>query len=255
MSPQTWNPVQYVRDGGFVAALGAPLLDLLAPRAGERVLDLGCGDGALTMRLVEAGCEVVGVDASAEQVEAARARGIDARVADAARLAFDGAFDAVLSNATLHWVRDFPATVAGVHRALVPGGRFVCECGGQGNVEAIRAALHAALARRGVHAAAFDPWTFRAPDEAGRQLVEAGFTVRAIELFPRPTPLASGMEAWLALFAQSFLAAIAEDERAPLLREVADALAPALRAADGSWTADYVRLRFVAEKPADARAQ
>ncbi|MET0341206.1 MAG: class I SAM-dependent methyltransferase [Polyangiales bacterium] len=249
-SSQVWNPTQYVRDAGFVAALGAPLVDVLAPRAGERVLDLGCGDGALTQRLVEAGCTVVGVDASAEQVEAARARGLDAYVADAAELSYEGAFDAVFSNATLHWVPDFRATARGVFRALVPGGRFVTECGGAGNLRAIRAALHAALARRGIDPTAHDPWTFRTPDEAREQLTEAGFVVHVAELFPRPTPVPAGMEAWLAMFAQSFFAALPELERPRYVQEVAAALAPTLRDDAGRWTADYARLRFVAVKPA-----
>jgi SAM-dependent methyltransferase len=248
MSTQTWNPETYVRDAGFVAKLGEPLLDVLVPRAGERVLDLGCGDGALTRKLVEAGCRVVGVDASPAQVEAARARGLDAHVIDAAALPYDAEFDAVLSNATLHWVADLRATLAGVQRALVPGGRFVVECGGEGNLHAIRGALWDALTRRGVDPAPLDPWHFRSAEAYGEALVEAGFSVGQLSAFARPTPVPAGIEAWLAVFARSFLAAVPEAEHAALMREVADALAPALRAADGSWTADYVRVRFSAQR-------
>src|SRR5690349_15390007 len=145
---QRWDPQRYQENAGFVAVLGAPLLDMLAPKAGERILDLGCGDGALTEKIA-AIATVVAVDASADQIKAARARGLDAHVADGTKLAFKSGFDAVFSNAALHWMRDPDAVIAGVWRALRPGGRFVAECGGAGNVEQIMRALVAALDRRG----------------------------------------------------------------------------------------------------------
>src|SRR5512138_2182814 len=138
---QTWDPERYARNARFVSDLGAPVVELLAPRPGERILDLGCGDGALTEKLVALGCEVIGVDGSAEQVAGARRRGIDARVADGQALDFDGEFDAVFSNAALHWMKRADAVVDGVWRALRPGGRFVAECGGHGCVDEIATAL------------------------------------------------------------------------------------------------------------------
>ncbi|MEN8184986.1 MAG: class I SAM-dependent methyltransferase, partial [Myxococcota bacterium] len=159
MSPeQTWDPQRYARNAGFVAELGMPVLELLDPRPGERVLDLGCGDGVLSERLVARGCRVVGVDGSAQQVAAARSRGIDARVGDGQALDFRGEFDAVFSNAALHWMRRADDVISGVWRALVPGGRFVGELGGQGCVARIVGALEAALARRG--ALPVEPWYF-----------------------------------------------------------------------------------------------
>ncbi|MGH7789991.1 MAG: class I SAM-dependent methyltransferase, partial [Candidatus Binatia bacterium] len=146
---QSWDPERYARNARFVAELGAPVVELLAPRAGERVLDLGCGDGALTERLVALGCAVVGVDASPEQIAAARARGLDAHVVPGEGLAFAAEFDAVFSNAALHWMKNADVVIDGVWRALRPGGRFVGECGGAGCVAQIVAALAAALARRG----------------------------------------------------------------------------------------------------------
>ena len=125
MTGQTWDPERYARNARFVSDLGMPVVELLDPKPGERILDLGCGDGALTRKLVDMGCEVVGVDGSAEQVQAACARGLDARVGRAARLEFEGEFDAVFSNAVLHWVKDADAAIAGVWHALRPGGRFV----------------------------------------------------------------------------------------------------------------------------------
>jgi SAM-dependent methyltransferase len=251
---QRWDPEGYARHARFVSELGAALIEWLAPRPGERVLDLGCGDGALSRRLVEAGCEVVGVDGSAEQVAAARAAGIDARVGDGERLAFAPEFDAVFSNAALHWMKRPDAVIAGVARALRPGGRFVAELGGHGCVDAIRRALHAALARRGVDPLGVDPWYFPTPEEYAGRLAAHGFAVERILLFPRPTPLPGDVEGWLETFAQCFTAALRPAGRGAFLAEVREALRPVLcsPAAGGGgavWTADYVRLRFAARLP------
>lgn len=233
----------------FVSDLGAPVLEMLAPRPGERILDLGCGDGALTQRLVELGCEVIGVDASAAQVAAARARGIDARVGDGQALELDGALDAVFSNAALHWMRDTPRLLAGVHRALRPGGRFVAECGGHGCVETIHRSLIECLDARGHDGRAASPWYFPTAEEYGRQLAAAGFEVRSIALIPRPTPLPGDLLGWLETFAESFTRVLPAEERGPYLQDVRARARPALCDADGRWTADYVRLRFAATRP------
>jgi trans-aconitate methyltransferase len=246
MTEQRWDPQTYAQHGRFVSDLGAGVVDLLAPRPGERILDLGCGDGALTEKLVAAGAEVVAVDASAEQVAAARARGLDARVALAESLPFTAEFDAVFSNAALHWMRDASAVVASVRRALRPGGRFVAEMGGAGNVAAIRTALAQALDRRGRDGRALDR-LFLPTAEEYRALLEAhGFMVRTITLFARPTPLPGELSAWLETFAQSFLRAVPDGDRARLIEEVSAALRPQLYQADRGWVADYVRLRFAA---------
>ncbi len=249
LAGQVWDAAAYARNGRFVAELAAPLLEWLAPQSGERVLDLGCGDGVLSEQIASAGCTVVGADASAELVAAACARGVDARLIDGQALHFANAFDAVFSNAALHWMRRDPdAVIAGVHRALKPGGRFVAEMGGAGNVAAIRAALYNALALRGVDAAAVDPWYFPKADEYQARLEAAGFEVRRIESFARPTPLPGDVSGWLLTFAQSFLQSLPAAEREPLVLEVREALRPILgrRIVGAVWMADYVRLRFVA---------
>jgi len=246
---QTWDPEQYARDARFVAELGQPVLELLAPRPGERVLDLGCGDGFLTEKLAALGCRVIGVDASEEQVRAARARGLDARVMSGEALDFEGGFDAVFSNAALHWMKRPAAVIDGVWRALVPGGRFVGELGGVGCVARIEGALVAALERRGIEGRARSPWYFPSDAEYRGHLEAGGFRVRSIALFERPTPLPGDIGVWMETFAQPYLNAVGASERAVLLDEVRKELRPVLCDAHGVWTADYVRLRFAAEKP------
>jgi trans-aconitate methyltransferase len=169
---------------------------------------------------------------------------------DGQALSFDAAFDAVLSNAALHWMRRPGDVIDGVWRALKPGGRFVAEMGGAGNVARITAALVAALDRRGLDGAAAMPWYF--PSAAAyRSLLEArGFRVVSIDLFDRPTTLPGNIVGWLHTFADSFLAPLPAAERPAYLAEVAEALAPALRDAEGRWSADYRRLRFAATRPA-----
>jgi trans-aconitate methyltransferase len=145
-----WNTERYARDAGFVPALGRGVLDWLAPKPGERILDLGCGDGTLTLDLVASGAEVTGIDASPSQIKAAQDRGLNARQMDAAALTFEATFDAVFSNAALHWMKDAGAVLKGAARALRPGGRIVAEMGGKGNVETILTAIIAALDDRGI---------------------------------------------------------------------------------------------------------
>lgn len=248
---QSWDAERYAKNARFVSDLGMPVVELLAPEAGERILDLGCGDGVLTRKLVDMGCTVIGVDGSADQIAAARARGLDARVMDGERLTFDGAeFDAVFSNAALHWMKRADDVIAGVWRALRPGGRFVAECGGHGCVATIARALEEALARRGIDAATVNPWYFPTAEEYRARLEARGFAVRSIALFPRPTPLPGDVTGWLETFAESFTSALPAAERRTFLREMQERLRPDLFDTEGRWTADYVRLRFAADKPA-----
>ena len=244
MDGQRWDVEGYRRFADFVPALGRPLLALLAPRPGERVLDLGCGDGALTAEIAAAGSRVTGIDSAPQMVAAARRRGLDAREMDAAALTFERAFDAVFSNAVLHWVADIDAALAGVARALRPGGRFVGEFGGHGNVAAIRVALAAVLKARGVAPVA--TWFYPTPRQWHRRLQAAGFAVRSVELLPRPTPLPAGMAGWLETFAGRSFAALPPGERRAARDEALALLAPVLRDGDGHWSADYMRLRFAA---------
>lgn len=243
-----WNAALYRTHAAFVPALGREVVELLAPAPGERILDLGCGDGTLTEALIAAGADVVGIDASEDMVAAARLRGIDARLADATALAFDREFDAVFSNAALHWMSDADAVIASVHRALKPGGRFVGEFGGAGNVAAITAALVAVLGRRGIDGAAAIPWFFPTAEAYRQRLQRQGFEVDYATLFARPTPLPGDMGAWLETLAAPVLGALPPDERAAARDEAVTLLRPALCDEAGQWTADYVRLRFAARR-------
>jgi SAM-dependent methyltransferase len=246
---QTWDPERYARNAGFVAELGMPVVELLSPKAGERVLDLGCGDGVLTAKLVALGCQVVGVDASPAQVAAARALGLEARVLDGHALDYDEAFDAVFSNAALHWLRRPDEVIEGVFRALRPGGRFVAELGGHGCVATICGALVDALDRRGIDGRSRIPWYFPTVEDYGERLSRRGFSTSFIKLIPRPTPLPGDITGWLETFAESFTQALEPESRGDYLAEVRERLRPLLSDAAGRWTADYVRLRFAALKP------
>ncbi len=246
---QEWSAERYARNGRFVADLGGDVLALLAPRRGEHILDLGCGDGALTEKLVAAGASVVGVDGAPDMVRAACARGLDARVMDGQLLEFTAVFDAVFSNAALHWMPDGAAVIVGVFRALKPGGRFVGEFGGHGNIAAIVTALNAALGKRGLDAGAMRRW-YPTAERYADMLRAGGFEVESAQLIPRPTPLPTGMHGWLATFAAPMLGAYPALDREAVLAEVEALLAPALRTDTGEWIADYVRLRFRAIRPA-----
>lgn len=248
IASQTWDPERYARNARFVSDLSAAVVELLAPEPGERILDLGCGDGVLTAKLAAMGCNVVGVDGSIAQIDAARKLGLDARVMDGEKLSFDHEFDAVFSNAALHWMRNPKPVIAGVWRALRPGGRFVAEFGGHGCVAKIKKALVGALNRRGLDGEAAVPWYFPTVEEYQALLKNAGFAISAIALIPRPTPLPGDVTGWLETFAESFTACLPPAERLAYVAEVREALRPELSDSVGKWTADYVRLRFAAVK-------
>lgn len=250
---QQWNSSRYGKNARFVSDLGEPVVELLNPKPGERILDLGCGDGALTEKIIARGAEVVGVDGSGDMVAAARHRDIDAHVADAYQLDFASEFDAVFSNAALHWMkRDPDAVIQGVGRALKPGGRFVAEMGGHGNVAAITVALCTTIENFGVKdSAGIIPWYFPSPDEYRERLKRAGFRTDYIELIPRPTPLPTGMRGWLETFAVPFTSSVPQEAQTDFLDEVTARLRPVLCDASGQWTADYARLRFLAKLSSD----
>lgn len=237
----------------LLTEMGPPVMELFAPKAGERVLDLGCGSGFWSEEMVRRGCEVVGIDSSAQAVAAARARGVDARQMNAEAMTFESEFDGVFSNAALHWMRRQDRVIDGAWRAVKPGGRFVVECGGKGNIDGILNGLKKAFARRGLEPDVVpSPWHFADVPEMRQRLEARGFVVQEIALFGRPTPLPAGVEGWLSVFAHDFLASFDAENRKDFLDDVTEYCRPALMKPDGSWVADYVRLRFSAIKPVTA---
>jgi SAM-dependent methyltransferase len=242
-STSKWDADEYARVGAFVAELGGAALDLLDPRPGERILDVGCGEGTLTKRISERGAIVLGIDNSPEMVAAARAKGVDALLLGAEDMQFFQEFDAAFSNATLHWVLEKEQAARAIFRALKAGGRFAGEMGGEGNLASLREALDEELIIRGyVPPVEASNW-YASPGEFAAVYEAAGFGEIDARLIERPTPLEHGVAEWVTTFRRGWLdrAKVPEQERAEIGAAVAERF--------GSEVADYVRLRFIMRKP------
>lgn len=244
-----WDSERYLKRHAFIIERGRALLDLLAPQAGERILDLGCGTGDITQTIAESGAKVVGADASAEMIAAARSRfpALDFRVEDAAALPFEAEFDAIFSHAVLHWVKRADDAIRGMRRALRPGGRLVAEFGGQGNCAALEAAFADVLARHSGREY-ISPWFFPSLADYASGLETNGFIVRAAWHFDLPTPLqgADGLRQWVLQFLPQQLDGLDAAKHEAVLADMEAALRPMLWR-DAAWQADYRRLRVVAE--------
>jgi trans-aconitate 2-methyltransferase len=246
-----WNANLYDAKHAFVWKYGADLVPLLAPQTGERILDIGCGTGHLTAQIADSGARVVGVDRSPEMVAAARKAYPHLRfeVADARELPYSAEFDAVFSNATLHWIQEPELVVRSVRKVLRPGGRFVAEFGGKGNIRKMQGAFDQAFSE--LHATApgeINPWYYPSVSEYATLLESNGLEVRSITLFDRPTPLAdgpAGIRNWITMFGSDYSVKLSAEAREPFLRRVEELLRPELFR-DGQWMADYRRLRLVA---------
>jgi SAM-dependent methyltransferase len=243
---QSWNTITYDKNTRFVSTFGEDVVELLAPQHGERILDLGCGDGILSIKIAEAGSQVVGVDASESFIETARSKGVDAIKMDGHDLRFENEFDAVFSNAALHWMLEPEAVIAGVVKALKPGGRFVGEFGGFGNVAAIFSAMRAVGGLMGGDPSLASPCFFPTCEHYAKLLEKAGLSVMSINSFYRPTPLPTEIRGWLETMREPFFEQFGSENELAYSR-VIDALRPSLCDDEGKWIADYVRLRFSAE--------
>lgn len=258
MAQQDWNASEYGQHAAFVALLAQDLIDLLNPQPGEKILDIGCGDGRLSAEIQQRACSVIGIDSSPSMVAATQKRGIQAHLIDAHHL-YDqhlhekntfaqNSFDAVFSNAALHWLNEPEQVIQGVHAVLKPRGRFVAELGGHGNIAALLNAMRAAFNENLSFGQFRHPWYFPKPEQYQALLEKYGFKVHSIELIPRPTPLGSGLEKWLEIFANSMTGHLTAEQNKAFLAAVTDKLAPVLYTRENGWVADYVRLRFEAVK-------
>jgi trans-aconitate methyltransferase len=251
----TWNPELYQSSHSFVWKFGREMLSLLDPQPGERILDAGCGTGQLTAEIGNSGAQVLGIDSAPSMIEQARKNfpQLQFEEVSATDLPYSEEFDAVFSNATLHWVRDAGRAAAGIARALKPGGRFIAELGGRGNVDTLLRAVYQELELRGVHhPERLSPWYFPGIPEYGALLEQHGLEVTFAVLFDRPTVLEGGTDAlknWMAMFGASFREALAPEQRAGFLQRLEERTAHLLRP-NGVWTMDYRRLRTRAVKPA-----
>src|SRR5215212_10695377 len=248
-----WDSRLYDESFGIITQLGAGVVELLAPRPGERIVDLGCGTGALTAQIAAADAKVLGIDASDAMIT--RAKELYPRlrfeVARGENFAVETPVNAVFSNAALHWMSPPEAVATSVARALEPGGRFVAEMGGIGNISTIVAAMYQALAEEGIpREQVRNPWYFPSIGEYASLLEQAGFEVALMQLFDRPTPLGdcpNGIADWLQMFGGEFMAAVPATHRARFQERVNELTRPVLYH-DGRWVADYRRLRFMAVK-------
>lgn len=245
---ELWNPPEYSRRHAYVFEYGDDVVKLLNPQPGERILDLGCGAGQLARAIADAGANVTGIDKSPEMIAQARTSypDLDFQIGDASAFSFDVALDAVFSNAALHWVRDLEGVARSVSAALKPGGRFVAELGGHGNIQEIVDAIRTVVRRRRDREANI-PWYYPSVGEFASILDRHGLETRQGLLFDRPTHVegADGMEHWLGVFAGSVVADLEEQLRRDIWREVSELLRPG-HYHDGVWTLGYRRLRIVA---------
>ncbi len=253
MSQNSWNSALYEGNHAFVWQYGESLLELLLPKAGERILDLGCGTGQLTEKIAQSGAFVHGIDSSLSMITQARVNysQLQFAAADARDFQVEEPLDAVFSNAVLHWIRSPEAAIDCIEKALKPGGRFVAEFGGKGNVGAIVRALVSVLSEIGPEEPqALNPWYFPSIGEYAGLLEKQGFDVGYAVLFDRPTLLfggSAGMVNWIEMFAGGFLSGLSDDVRSHVIRTVEEHLR-STQYRDGNWIADYRRIRVVAVK-------
>lgn len=251
MSAKGWDAELYEARHGFVWRLGEGVVEFLNPQPGERILDLGCGPGQLTAKIAESGADVLGLDASPAMIGQARQNYPQLKfvLVDAATLQFESEFDAVFSNAALHWMLDRAGVLAGVARALKKGGRFVAELGGKGNIGLIEQAIESIAAKYHAGPIPRKRTYYPALGEYASLLEEHGLEVRFAQLFDRPTPLEGedGMANWVRQFKWYYFEDLPPGQQQTALREVVEELRPRLHAPEG-WFADYRRLRISAVK-------
>jgi 2-isopropylmalate synthase len=242
-----WNPKTYNKHTAFVSQLALPVVDLLKPKEDEQVLDVGCGDGALAVEIERRGAKVIGVDTSAEMVEACRDNGIEAYVGSVTDLPYGNMFDALFSNAMLHWVKDARGAVKNMAKSLKVGGRFVCEFGGEGNAYHLVSAMEEVFANHPEFGMFDNPWYFPSVAEYRALLESEGFRVEYIEIIPRPTPM-DDIGNWLDIFANGVTSHLTQEQFEVFKKEVIEILKTKIYSESEGWMLDYKRLRVKAVK-------
>lgn len=242
-----WNAQKYNKHADFVSKLGTTVVTLLKPQKDERILDLGCGEGTLALEIQEFKSKVIAVDLSAEMVEMAKQKKIEAYVMGATELKFENEFDAVFSNAVLHWVKDAPLAIQGVHKSLKQNGRFVAEFGGYENIKALTDAMQEIFDKHPEYGEFLNPWYFPKEIEYKKLLESNGFKVEFIKTIQRPTPI-DDIYNWLTVFANGIISNLSNEQQTNFKNEVREILKTKIYTEKNGWVADYVRLRFKAIK-------
>ena len=247
MVTQTWEAQKYQKHADFVSKLGMPVVELLDPKPHETILDLGCGNGTIAHTLNNLCHEVIGIDFSADMVAAARELGVDAMVMDGENITLNSTFDAVFSNAALHWMLHPENVLQGVNRVLRDGGRFVGEFGGEGNVTTILEAMETIFSKHPEFGSFTQHWYFPSCEDYTTLLQKNGFNVEYIELIPRSTPI-DDISNWIDVFGNGMMANLNREQKEQLKYEVREYLKSKLYSDETGWSADYIRLRFKAVK-------
>ena len=246
MNLQSWNAEDYNANASFVAQLGNSVVEILAPQSGERILDLGCGDGKLTLKIQKYGCNILGIDSSEEMIYATKKLGLEGKVISGNNLNFDQEFDAVFSNAALHWMLEKDKVAQGVYKALKPGGRFIGEFGGKGNINSVIKIMSEVFKDFPELGKFNNPWYFPSVAEYAQVLDKAGFEIHYLEIISRPTVLNTGIRGWLKVFAQGIINHLNHERQKFFIGEVEKRLKPIIFSEENGWVADYIRLRFKA---------
>ena len=246
MNLQSWNAEAYNINASFVAQLGNSVVEILAPQSGERILDLGCGDGKLTLEIQKYDCNLLGIDSSEEMICATKKLGLEGKVISGNNLNFDQEFDAVFSNAALHWMLEKDKVAQGVYQALKPGGRFIGEFGGKGNIDSVVKIMSEVFQDFPELGKFNNPWYFPSVAEYAQVLDKAGFDIHYLEIISRPTILNTGIRGWLKVFAQGIINHLNSEKQEFFIGEVEKRLKPIIFSEENGWVADYIRLRFKA---------
>ena len=242
-----WNPNTYNKHTAFVSQLALPVVDLLDPKIGEEILDVGCGGGTLAVEIERRGAKVIGVDMSAEMIKQCQAKGIEAYVGSVTDLPYDEEFDSVFSNAMLHWVKDAKSAVQNIAKSLKNGGCFVCEFGGEGNAYTLVSAMEEVFEKHPEFGVFDNPWYFPSVEEYRTLLESEGFKVEYMEIIPRPTPM-DDISNWLDIFANGVTKHLSKEKFKVFKEECRAILKERIYSEDEGWVLDYKRLRVRAIK-------